>query len=176
MSTSIAPTPGIQPVGHRPVPVVVAGILDRGARAEAALKAFLERWSIAALRVSLGAVFVAFGVLKFFPGVSPMDELVQSTWAALSFGLVTGYAALVVTAVMETAAGLLLISGKFARAGLVVLALCFVGILSPVVLFPAELVTETGPSLTGQYIAKNVVLIAAALVIASKALRGRTAR
>lgn len=175
MSTATAPTPGIQPVGHRPVPIV-AGILDVGRRSEARLQAVLERWSIPALRVALGAVFVVFGVLKFFPGVSPVEPLVEATWGALSFGLVTGDAAMALTAVLETLAGLLLVSGRFTRIGLVVLAACFVGILSPVVLFPGELFTETGPSLTGQYLAKNVVLIAAALVIASKALHGPSAR
>ncbi len=41
------------------------------------------RWliahSIAILRVSLGAVFLVFGLLKFFPGVSPAKNLVEHT-------------------------------------------------------------------------------------------------
>jgi uncharacterized membrane protein YkgB len=66
----------------------------------------------------------------------------------------------------------------FARFGLVMLAIAFVGILSPLVFFPGELFTATGPTLLGQYVLKNVVLIAAALVVASKALHGpaRSAR
>jgi putative oxidoreductase len=53
-----------------------------------------------------------------------------------------------------------------------VLAVAFVGILSPVVLLPAEVFSAVGPTLTGQYIFKNAVLIAAALVVASRVLRG----
>ena len=172
MSTISAPTPGLQPVGPRPVPVTRISILDRLAVLEAGLKAMLDRWSIPALRIALGAVFVAFGVLKFFPGVSPVESLVEATWGVLTFGLVGGQLALVLTAVIETVAGLALISGVFARFGLVVLALAFVGIFSPLVFFPAELFAEAGPTLLGQYVLKNVVLVAAALVVASRVLRG----
>ncbi|MGR0317885.1 DoxX family membrane protein [Agromyces sp. ZXT2-3] len=145
----------------------------RLADAEGALKAFLERWSIPALRVALGAVFVVFGAVKFFPGVSPLEPLVEATWGVLTFGLVGGQLAIVLTAVIETVAGAALISGVFARLGLVVLAVAFVGIFSPIVFFTDELITAAGPTLLGQYVAKNVVLVAAALVIASRVLRGR---
>ncbi|MEI5582945.1 MULTISPECIES: DoxX family membrane protein [unclassified Agromyces] len=174
MSTLSAPT-GLQPVSHRHLLERLAPAFARFAAAEAALKALLERWSIPALRVALGAVFVAFGVLKFIPGVSPVEPLVQATWGVLTFGLVGGHLAMVLTAVIETVAGLALISGVFARFGLVMLAVAFVGIFSPIVFFTGELITAAGPTLLGQYIAKNVVLVAAALVVASRVLRGRNA-
>ena len=175
MSTISAPTPGLQPVGPRPVPMPRIGILDRLGALEAALKALLERWSVPALRVALGAVFVAFGVVKFFPGVSPVESLVEATWGVLTFGIVGGQLALVLTAIIETVAGLALISGVFARFGLVMLAVAFVGIFSPLVFFPGELFTAAGPTLLGQYVLKNVVLVAATLVVASRVLRGRRA-
>jgi putative oxidoreductase len=174
MSTLSAPT-RLQPVAHRPAFAGVRSLLARFAAAEAALKAFLERWSIPALRVALGAVFAVFGVLKFFPGVSPVESLVQATWGVLTFGIVGGQLAMILTAIIETAAGLLIVSGRFARLGLVVLAVAFVGIFSPIVFFTGELITAAGPTLLGQYIAKNVVLVAAALVVASRVLRGRNA-
>ncbi|WP_374977995.1 DoxX family protein [Microbacterium trichothecenolyticum] len=159
----------------RPAPLTT--LLAWETRAEAAVKASLQRWSIPALRVSLGAVFLVFGALKFFPGVSPVEELVSRTWEKLTLGLVSGHVALVATAVIEVAAGALLIAGgAFARIGLAVLALAFVGILSPVVLLPAEVFGPVGPTLTGQYIFKNAVLIAAALVVASRVLRGPVRR
>ncbi|MFF2485327.1 DoxX family protein [Microbacterium sp. NPDC058062] len=155
----------------------LSAVLAWEARAEAAVKASLQRWSIPALRVALGAVFLVFGALKFFPGLSPVEALVSRTWEKLTFGLVSGQAALIATAVIEVAAGALLIAGgAFARVGLVVLALAFVGILSPIVLLPAEVFGPVGPTLTGQYIFKNVVLIAAALVVASRVLRGPARR
>jgi putative oxidoreductase len=172
MSTITATTPGLQPVGPRPVPIARISILDRLAVMEAAVKALLGRWSVHALRIALGAVFVAFGVLKFFPGVSPVESLVEGTWGVLTFGIVGGQLALVLTAVIETVAGLALISGVFARFGLVMLAIAFVGIFSPLVFFPSELFTAAGPTLLGQYVLKNVVLVTAALVVASRVLRG----
>lgn len=171
MSTLSAHT-GLHPVPHRHLADRLAPVLARASAAEAALKAFLLRWSIPALRVALGVVFVAFGVLKFIPGVSPVEPLVQATWGVLTFGLVGGQLAMVLTAVIETVAGVALISDVFARFGLVMLAVAFVGIFSPIVFFTSELVTAAGPTLLGQYIAKNVVLVAAALVVASRVLRG----
>ncbi|HKP08971.1 MAG TPA: DoxX family protein [Microbacterium sp.] len=167
---------GVVPASTRRPNILRAAIAFE-ARAEAGLKASLQRWSIPALRIALGAVFAVFGVLKFIPGVSPVEALVSATWEKLTFGLVSGQAALVATAVIEVAAGALLIAGGvFARFGLVVLALAFVGILSPIVLLPAEVFGPVGPTLTGQYIFKNAVLIAAALVVASRVLRGPARR
>ena len=40
------------------------------------------------LRVSLGIVFFWFGFLKFFPGVSPAQELAIETISIMTFGLV----------------------------------------------------------------------------------------
>lgn len=159
----------------RPHPLRAAIAFE--ARAEAALKVFLQRWSIPALRIALGAVFVVFGALKLLPGASPVEALVSATWEKLTFGLVGGQTALIATAAIEVAAGALLIAGgAFARVGLVVLAIAYVGILSPIVLLPAEVFGAAGPTLTGQYIFKNVVLIAAALVVASRVLRGAPTR
>ena len=166
---------GVVPSAPRTSPIRRA--LEAETRAEAALKVFLQRWSIPALRVALGGVFVVFGALKFVPGMSPLEALVQSTWQRLTFGVITGPTALVLTAIMEVTAGALLIAGGgFARAGLVVLAVAYVGILSPIVLLPQEVFGAAGPTLTGQYIFKNVVLIAAALVVASRVLRGPDAK
>lgn len=143
------------------------------ARAEAALKTTLQQWSVPALRVALGAIFLVFGALKFFPGRSPVEDLVGRTFDKLTFGLVGGHAAMVVTAVVEVTAGaLLVLGGRLTRLGLLVFAAAEVGILSPIVLLPHDVFGPTGPTLTGQYIVKNVVLIAGALVVASRALHG----
>lgn len=164
---------GVVPSARTARPSLVRRLIDIEVRAEAGVKVALQRWSIPFLRVALGAVFAVFGILKIFPGVSPLEPLVLATWERLSFGVVTGQTAMVLTAAMEVTAGLLLIvGGRFARIGLVVLAITFIGILSPIVLLPGEVFSATGPTLTGQYIFKDAVLIAAALVVASRVLRG----
>ena len=38
----------------------------------------------------------------------------------------------------------------------------FVGILSPLVLFPDQMWADNGPTLTGQYVFKDIVLVAGA--------------
>ncbi|MPZ63510.1 MAG: DoxX family protein [Propionibacteriales bacterium] len=129
----------------------------------------LTRHSIGVLRVSLGLVFLGFGVQKFFPGVSPAEELAVSTLETLSLGMVSGGAALLMTAVAETFIGLTLVTGRMLKAGLVVLAGSLVGIMSPLVLFFSEMFPGA-PTLEAQYVFKDIVLVAAGMVIAARAL------
>lgn len=135
----------------------------------------LSRHSIPALRISLGLTFIAFGVLKFFPGVSPAEDLSVATIDKLTLGIISGSAALLVTAVVETFIGITLTTGLFLRAGLVVLAGALVGIMSPLVLFPGDLFGD-GPTLTAQYVFKDIVLAAAGMVVGAFALGGRLRR
>lgn len=137
----------------------------------------IARWlaphGIDVLRVCLGLVIAGFGALKFFPGVSPAEPLVTRAVDILTFGVITGQTAMVVTAIAECAIGLMLISGRFLCTGLIVLAGCALGWMSPLVLFPADLFTGGGPTLEAQYILKDIVLGAAGLVVAAKALGAR---
>lgn len=130
-----------------------------------------SRHGVTALRISLGLIMVGFGVLKFFPGVSPAEPLATKAVGMLSLGLVTGQAAMVTTAVVEVAVGLLLISGRFRRIAVVCLAGCIAGWMSPLVLFPGDLFGATGPALEAQYLIKDVVFAAAALVIAAASFK-----
>lgn len=123
------------------------------------------------LRVCLGLIIAGFGVLKFFPGVSPAQPLVTHAVDILTFGVITGQTAMVVTATVECAVGMILVTGWFLRPGLVLLAGCVLGWMSPLVLFPSDLFTGDGPTLAAQYILKDIVLGAAGLVVAGKTFR-----
>ncbi len=131
----------------------------------------ITRWmadnGITLLRISVGIVFVWFGVLKFVPGLSPADELATRTIATLSFGLVQPDVSRPTLALWETLIGLGLISGRFMRATLLLLFLQMVGTVTPLFLFPAETWSQfpIAPTLEGQYIIKNIVLVSAGLVI-----------
>ena len=129
-----------------------------------------------ALRLSLGLVFLAFGSLKFVPGLSPAEGLAVATIERLTLGLVSGEAALLLTAVTETVIGLTLLSGRFLRLGLVLLAGALVGIMSPLVLFAGDLYLDDGPTLAAQYVFKDLVLAAAGLAVAARSLGGRLSR
>ena len=145
------------------------------ARATAAVdrvQAFLVAYSLHALRISLGLVFLGFGVIKFVPGLSPAEAIASATIDRLTLGLVSGQQAVLLTAVTETLIGLTLVTGKFLRVGIVILGGALPGIMSPLALFTAELFPR-GPSLMGQYVLKDIVLAAAALVVAAYALGAR---
>ena len=119
------------------------------------------------LRISLGAIFLWFGFLKFFPGMSPADDLAARTIERLSGGLVGRDVAVPVLATWESLIGLGLLFGVFLRAILLLLGLQLIGTLTPLVLFPAEVFIHVpyAPTLEGQYIIKNAVLISAAIVL-----------
>jgi uncharacterized membrane protein YphA (DoxX/SURF4 family) len=131
------------------------------------LTRWMARYGVVALRVSLGIVFFWFGVLKFFPGLSPAQDLATRTIDMLTFGLVPPNVSIPVLAAWECAIGLGLITGLFMRATLPLLLLQMLGTVTPLFFFPAETFTRIpyAPTLEGQYIIKNIVLVTAAIVL-----------
>lgn len=115
------------------------------------------------LRVSLGVVFFWFGLLKFFPGLSPAEDLVRQS---VSFIFNPDYF-LPILAGWEVLIGIGLITGKFLRTTLLLLFLQMPGTLLPLVVMPESVWTvfPFGLTLEGQYIVKNMVLIGGALVL-----------
>jgi hypothetical protein len=87
-----------------------------------AMSGVLNRYSIDILRVSLGLVFLGFGSLKFIPNASPAEEIAERTVATLTVGVINGSSAVLLTAVTEVFIGLTLVTGKFLKTGLAVLA------------------------------------------------------
>jgi uncharacterized membrane protein YkgB len=130
--------------------------------------------SIAALRIAVGLVFLGFGVLKFFPGVSPAESITRATTHILFLGLVPGGVAMVMIATLECVIGICLLANRGMRLAIWLLAIEFVGILSPLVLLPGRLFAgpHHAPTLEGQYVLKDIILVAAALVIAAGSFRG----
>jgi uncharacterized membrane protein YphA (DoxX/SURF4 family) len=134
---------------------------------------WLARYSVTLLRVSLGIVFFGFGVLKFFPGVSPAEALVERTIDTLTLGVLHGRTAVLITAVVECFIGATLITGKFVRAGLAVLAGALIGIMAPLVLFFTDMFPGGTPTLEAQYVFKDIVLATAGLVVAAISMGAR---
>lgn len=150
-------------------------VVDAG---EVALHRWLMRYSISALRISLGAVLLGFGFLKYFPGVSPAENLVLATMHVLTLGLVPAVVpnsvALVLVATLECVVGLLLITGRWLRLTIAALAVQLAGILSPTVLLAGRIFAGPYhmPTLEGQYVLKDVILLTAAMVIATTVREG----
>ena len=75
----------------------------------------MNRNGLRMLRISVGIVFVWFGVLKFFPGVSPAQGLAINTIKMLTFNLVSEIIIINGLALWEVLIGIGLISGRFVR-------------------------------------------------------------
>jgi uncharacterized membrane protein YkgB len=127
------------------------------------------------LRWSLGVVFLWFGALKFLPGTSPAEELATRTISVLSGGRVTASVSLPLLAAWECVIGLGLLLGRGLRGVLLLLFVQMAGTLTPLVLFPHEVFARIpwAPSMEGQYIIKNLVLISAGIVVGATVRGGR---
>ena len=128
---------------------------------------FMQKYGIVFLRISVGIVFLWFGILKFFPNVSPAQGIATETINTLTFGIMPQKMALIILAIWETLIGIGLIYGKYLRLILFLLFTQMLGTLTPLVIFPSETFTYFPfvPTLEGQYIIKNLILISAGLVV-----------
>ena len=156
-------------------PHLASGWRTRFDRIDRRVTAVLARSGVPVVRLSLGVVFLWFGALKFIPGLSPAEDLAARTIDQLSGGVVGPALSVPVLAAWECLIGLGLLSGRFLRGTLLLMGLQMIGTLTPLLLFPAETFTRFpyAPTLEGQYIIKNVVLIAAAMVIGATVRGGR---
>ena len=125
---------------------------------------------IPALRYSLAIIFIWFGILKPF-GISPAADLVISTvhwlpWLEpLTWLYIIGW--------WEVAIGITFLFHRTIRIAIALLALQMVGTFMPLVLLP-EVTFQPGripyaPTMEGQYIIKNLLIISAALTVGGTA-------
>ena len=144
-------------------------------RVDVRITSFLAKYSITILRVSLGINFLWFGALKLIPGLSPAEGLATNTIEILTFGLIQPEVSIIILAVWEVLIGFGLITGWFLRITLFLLLGQMIGAMTPLLLFPAETFTHFpyAPTLEGQYIIKNLVLISAGMVVGATVRGGR---
>ncbi len=126
------------------------------------------------LRISIGIIYVWFGALKYFPNLSPADQLAKDTIHLITFGLIPNDLSILMLAIWETLLGALLVIGVWKRAVFYLLLLHMFCTFVPLFFF-ADLSFTNAPyafTLVGQYIMKNLIIIAAAIVLNAHA-RGR---
>ena len=135
----------------------------------------MSQYGILFLRISLGIIFFWFGVLKFIPGLSPAQDIATLTIERLTFGFIEPEVSIIILAIWETLIGLGLIFGVFLRATLFLLFTQMLGTMTPLIFFPTEtfIIFPFVPTLEGQYIIKNLVLISAGLVVGATVRGGR---
>lgn len=151
------------------VPLVVL-IVARVRALDQAVVGGLRPFTLPALRVLLGLLFVWFGGLKVI-GHSPVAGLVEQT---LPFG--NHHLVMLILGTTELLLGVVLVCGVLSRFALLVLAMHLAGTFSTFVVAPQLMFSAGDPLLltgNGEFVAKNAVLIAATLVLLTHT--GRTA-
>ncbi|MGW1204515.1 DUF417 domain-containing protein [Streptomyces cyaneofuscatus] len=136
----------------------------------AGLAGLVDAHALALLRATVGIVFVGFGVLKLFPSASPAEQLAVDAATKMTLGLVPETVLLLSLAALETAIGIGLIVGRrLLRPALVAFFLHMGGVFSTLVLLPDAMWQphSPAPTMEGQYVVKNVVLVAVCLVVAA---------
>lgn len=131
-------------------------------KADIQITQWMAKYGLVTLRIGLGIIFFWFGALKFFPGLSPAEELVRHT-----VYFVDPDVFIPILATWEVLIGLGLIAGEFMRTTLLLLFLQMPGTVLPVFLLPDVVWTSFpfGLTLEGQYIVKNLVLVSAGFVL-----------
>lgn len=137
------------------------------------ISAFMRRWGTVALRYSLGVIFVWFGILKPF-GMSPAEPMVKLTvqWMPV----LSPDTWLVVIGWWEVAIGLTFLFHKTVRIAIALLLLQMIGTFLPLLIltqvtFQADRIPYA-PTMEGQYIIKNLLILSAALVVGGTARQG----
>lgn len=119
------------------------------------------------LAVSIGIVYLWFGILKFFPELSPADGLAKQTIHLLTFGIIPDSLSILLLAILEVGIGLCLVFHFKLRIAITVALLHLLLTFIPVLFFP-EISFAKAPfvlTLVGQYIVKNIVIISALMYI-----------
>ncbi len=139
------------------------------------ISTYMRQWGILALRISLGIIFIWFGILKPL-GISAAEPLVLATVRWLP--LLEGTTWVAVIGWWEVIVGVTFLFRKTLRIAIALLAIQMVGTFMPLVMLPSVTFQEGclpyGPTMEGQYIIKNLLIISAALVVGGTVRRGAT--
>lgn len=119
------------------------------------------------LRISIGIIYAWFGVLKFFHGYSPAEDIAINTINKLTFGLIPQPVNIMLLAIWECVLGICLIAGVWMRTALIFLFIHMLCTFTPLIFFPSVSFKYApyGFTLVGQYIMKNIIIICAALLL-----------
>jgi uncharacterized membrane protein YkgB len=140
-------------------------VREQAERIDRRLRPFLARVGVPLLRISLGVVFLWFGLLKVFD-VSPVSGLVAHTIYWFDPDLVVP-----ALGAFEIFVGACLVAGRLMRIALPLLVLQMAGTFLVLVLLPDVAFRDSNPLLLtveGEFVVKNLVLLSAALVIGSR--------
>jgi uncharacterized membrane protein YphA (DoxX/SURF4 family) len=131
----------------------------------------MRNTSTPAIRLSFGVIFIWFGMLKPL-GLSAAEGLLKATVIWLPLGSPDIW--LIIIGLWEVVIGIFFFFKKTTRIAIVLLFLQMVGTFMPLV-FLTEVTFQSNnfflPTLEGQYIIKNLMIISAALVLGGQIKR-----
>lgn len=128
---------------------------------------FANKWYVPIGRVALFAVYFWFGALKVV-GISPASPLAEAL-TIRTIGLQFFDVAFLTLALFECVIGVLFLIPRFTRLAVLLLLAHMMIVCSPLLLLPSEAWQSLlVPTLEGQYIIKNLALVAVALTIAAR--------
>lgn len=115
------------------------------------------------LQISIGLVYVWFGTLKFFPNISPAEELAIDTINELTGFLIPSQISIILLAIWETTVGIFFIFNLQKRITTNVALVHMLLTFTPIYFFPELIFNDHFLSLTllGQYIFKNLIILGA---------------
>ena len=140
-------------------------VRKKAERLDERLRPLLARIGVPLLRISLGVVFLWFGLLKIFD-MSPVSGLVANTIYWFDPDVVVP-----ALGVFEVFVGACLVAGRLMRIALPLLVLQMAGTFMVLVLLPDVAFRDGNPFLLtveGEFVVKNLVLLSSALVIGSR--------
>ncbi len=118
-------------------------------------------------RVIMGIIFIWYGMLKFFPELSPAEQLATMTIDKLFFSLIPAEVSIKLLAIWELVIGLGFLFGRYIKQIVILFLLHMVLTFTPLVLLPDISFTQAPYAFTlvGQYIVKNLIFIMVGLLI-----------
>lgn len=126
----------------------------------------VRKVSIPVSRIAIFIVYFWFGLLKVL-GLSPASPLVLSLLDR-TMPFISPDAFLIWFGLFEVLIGIIFLIPKFARAAIALLVIHLITTVMPLFLLKSSLWTGMMvPTLEGQYIIKNVLIVALAIVVAS---------
>lgn len=129
------------------------------------IRFFQKHW-ITTARFAIAVVFIWFGMLKVL-GLSPAGALVHGLFES-SINFISFTSFYTFFAWFEVVIGVLFLIPRMTRVVMPLLLIHMITTFGPLVLLPAESWSAfMVPTLVGQYIIKNLVVIAAAMGIAA---------
>ncbi len=119
------------------------------------------------MQISLGLIFLWYGVLKLFDGVSPAQELATATISILSLHTISAELSIKLLGIFEILIGFGFVLGLYLRLILILFFVHMLGTFTPLFILTDVSFTQAPYAFTlvGQYIMKNIVFVLAGMCI-----------